>query len=91
MVTALPSADEEYQNSATATAYEYLSEWGFPAGFYDVWILVQNWQGSGAPLDDITLAIGNVPYEPADPATMGKTTTTINLATALAAIGKKCW
>ncbi len=66
----LPSADEEYQNSATATAYEYLSEWGFPAGFYDVWILVQNWQGSGAPLDDITLAIGNVPYEPADPATM---------------------
>jgi len=66
----LPSADEEYGNSATATAYEYLSEWGFPVGFYDVWILVQNWQGSGAPLDDITLSIGNVPYEPADPATM---------------------
>ncbi|HAE86127.1 MAG TPA: hypothetical protein DCG78_06445 [Anaerolineaceae bacterium] len=65
-----PSANEEYGNSATATAYEYLSEWGFPAPFYDVWILVQNWQGSGAPLDDITLAIGNVPYEPADPATM---------------------
>jgi len=66
----LPSADEEYQNSATATAYEYLSEWGFPVGFYDVWILVQNWLGSGAPLDDITLSIGKVPYEPADPATM---------------------
>jgi uncharacterized repeat protein (TIGR01451 family) len=66
----LPSADEEYGNSATATAFEYLSEWGFHVGFYDVWILVQNWQGSGAPVDDITLAIGNVPYEPADPATM---------------------
>jgi len=51
----LPSADEEYQNSATSTAYEYLSEWGFPVGDYDVWILVQNWLGSGAPLDDITL------------------------------------
>jgi len=66
----LPSADEEYGYSATATAFEYLSEWGFPVPFYDVWILVQNWQGSGAPLDDITLTIGNVPYEPADPATM---------------------
>jgi hypothetical protein len=66
----LPSADEEYGYSATATAYEYLSEYGFPPGYPDVWFLVQNWQGSGAPLDDITLTIGNVPYEPADPATM---------------------
>ncbi|GAA5343199.1 MAG: hypothetical protein canaca05_06980 [Anaerolineaceae bacterium] len=66
----LPSADEEYGYSATATAFEYLSEWGFPVPFYDVWILVQNWQGSGAPLDDITLSIGNVPYAPADPSTM---------------------
>lgn len=65
-----PQEGELYGYSATATAYEYLSEWGFPAPFYGVWILVQNWQGSGAPLDDITLTIGNVPYAPADPATM---------------------
>lgn len=66
----LPSADEEYGYSATATAFEYLSELGFTSDDPDVWILVQNWQGSGAPLDDITLSIGNVPYAPADPATM---------------------
>ena len=47
-----------------------MSEWGFLPSDPDVWILVQNWQGSGALLDDITLSIGNVPYAPADPATM---------------------
>jgi len=66
----LPQAGEEYGNSATATAFEYLTEWGFPVQFYDVWILVQNWQGSGAATDDITLSIGNVPYTPADPENM---------------------
>jgi uncharacterized repeat protein (TIGR01451 family) len=66
----LPQASEEYGNSATATAFEYLTEWGFPVPFYDVWILVQNWQGSGAATDDITLSVGLVPYEPADPENM---------------------
>ncbi len=66
----LPSALEEYDYSATGTAFEYLSAWGFPVGFYDVWVLVQNWQGSGSTTDDITLTIGVVPYEPVVPATM---------------------
>ena len=66
----LPQEAEEYGGSATGTAFEYLSEWGFPVEFYDVWILVQNWQGSGAPTDDITLSVGLVPYEPADPENM---------------------
>ncbi len=66
----MPQETEEYGSSATSTAFEYLTEWGFPAPFYDVWILVQNWQGSGAALDDITLSVGLVPYEPADPETM---------------------
>ncbi len=66
----LPQEAEEYGGSATGTAFEYLSEWGFPVEFYDVWILVQNWQGSGAPTDAITLSVGLVPYEPADPETM---------------------
>ncbi len=66
----LPSLDELYQASATGTAFEYLSEWGFPAGLPDLWILVQNWAGSGAPEDDITLMLGVVPYDSVDPATM---------------------
>ncbi|MGV7977181.1 MAG: S8 family serine peptidase [Anaerolineaceae bacterium] len=66
----LPQEGEEYGSSATGTAFEYLSEWGFPVAFYDVWILVQNWQGSGAATDDITLSVGLVPYEPADPENM---------------------
>ncbi len=66
----LPQEAEEYGSSATGTAFEYLSEWGFPVEFYDVWILVQNWQGSGAPTDAITLSVGLVPYEPADPENM---------------------
>ncbi|HOU43884.1 MAG TPA: S8 family serine peptidase [Anaerolineaceae bacterium] len=66
----LPQEDEEYENSATATAFEYVSDWGFPVGFYDVWVLVQNWQGSGAATDDITLSLGVVPWEPVDPPTM---------------------
>ena len=66
----MPQSNEEYEHSATATAFEYLSDWGFPVDFYDVWILVQNWQGSGAPTDDITLMLGVVPYEPVDPPTM---------------------
>jgi len=66
----MPQSGEEYDNSATGTAFEYLTEWGFPVGFYDVWIMVQNWQGSGAALDDITLSVGLVPYEPADPENM---------------------
>ena len=37
-----PQENEEYGHSATATAFEYLTEWGFPAPFYDVWIMVQN-------------------------------------------------
>lgn len=65
-----PQSSEQYQASATATNLEYLSEVWFPAPFYDLWVLVQNWQGSGAPLDDITLSLGVVPYAPADPATM---------------------
>jgi len=65
-----PSEDEEYGRSATGTAYEYLSEVWFPVSSYDVWVLVQNWDGSGAPEDDITLSIGVVPYEPMDPPTM---------------------
>ncbi len=66
----IPSEDELYDSSATATAFEYLTEWGFPVPFYDVWIMVQNWQGSGAALDDITLTVGLVPYAPADPENM---------------------
>ena len=66
----LPSLNEQYEASATGSAFEYLSDWGFPVPFYDVWVLVQNWQGSGAPTDDITLTLGLVPYEPVDPATM---------------------
>jgi len=66
----MPQAEELYQSSATATAFEYLTEWGFPAPFYDVWVLVQNWEGSGAELDDITLTLGLVPYAPVDPPTM---------------------
>ena len=66
----MPSEDELYGSSATATAFEYLTEWGFPVPFYDVWIMVQNWEGSGAALDDITLTVGLVPYAPADPETM---------------------
>lgn len=63
----LPQENEEYGNSATATAFEYLTDWGFPAGFYDIWVMVQNWQGSGAALDDITLTIGVVPIDEVDP------------------------
>ncbi|HPA34048.1 MAG TPA: S8 family serine peptidase, partial [Anaerolineaceae bacterium] len=66
----LPQEAEEYEYSATATAFEYLSEYGFPVDFYDVWVLVQNWQGSGAATDDITLSLGVVPWEPVDPPTM---------------------
>lgn len=66
----MPQPTEEYGNSATGTAFEYLTDTGFPVAFFDVWILVQNWQGSGAPLDDITLSVGLVPYEPADPENM---------------------
>ncbi len=66
----LPSANEQYEASATGSAFEYLSDWGFPVPFYDVWVLVQNWQGSGAPTDAITLMLGLVPYEPVDPPTM---------------------
>ncbi len=66
----IPQKGEEYGHSATATAFEYLTEWGFPVGFYDVWIMVQNWQGSGAALDDITLTLGVVPYEPPVPENM---------------------
>lgn len=65
-----PQENEEYGHSATATAFEYLTEWGFPAPFYDVWIMVQNWRGSGAALDDITLTIGHVPYAPVSPENM---------------------
>ena len=59
----MPQEAELYEASATATAFEYLSEWGFPVPFYDVWVLVQNWQGSGAPVDDITLTLGVVGYD----------------------------
>jgi len=67
----MPSEDEQYEASATSTAFEYVSDWGFPVGFYDVWVLVQNWKSStvGAE-DDITLTLGVVPWEPVDPATM---------------------
>jgi len=66
----MPQEDELYEASATATAFEYLSEWGFPVPFFDVWVLVQNWEGSGAATDDITLTLGVVPYAPVDPSTM---------------------
>ena len=66
----LPAADELYGSSATATAYEYLSDVNFPVAFYDVWVLVQNWEGSTAATDEITLSLGVVPYTPSDPATM---------------------
>jgi len=59
----MPQESELYEASATATAFEYLSEWGFPVPFYDVWVLVQNWQGSGVPVDDITLTLGVVGYD----------------------------
>jgi uncharacterized repeat protein (TIGR01451 family) len=59
----MPSEDELYEASAAAGSFEYLSEWGFPAPYYDVWVLVQNWQGSSAPLDDITLTLGLVGYD----------------------------
>lgn len=66
----LPQESEQYEASATSTAFEYLSEWGIPVGYYDVWVLVQNWAGSGAATDAITLSLGVVPWEPVDPATM---------------------
>lgn len=66
----IPQEDEEYGRSTTPTAFEYLTEWGFSVDFYDIWIMVQNWQGSGAEKDDITLTIGYVPYEPIDPENM---------------------
>ncbi len=66
----MPQSTEQYEASATGSALEYLSDWGFPVGFYDVWVLVENWAGSGAPTDDITLSIGVVPWAPVDPATM---------------------
>lgn len=67
----VPQEEELYDYSATATSFEYLTEWGFDAGEYpDVWIMVQNWEGSGADEDDITLTIGNVPHTPIDPANM---------------------
>ena len=66
----LPQQSEQYEASATSTAFEYLSDWGFPAPYYDIWVLVQNWQGSGAATDAITLSLGVVPWEPVDPATM---------------------
>lgn len=59
----MPSEDELYEASAAAGSFEYLSEWGFPVPYYDVWVLVQNWQGSSAPLDDITLTLGLVGYD----------------------------
>ncbi len=66
----MPQSTEQYEASATGSAFEYLSDWGFPVGFYDVWVLVENWAGSGAPTDDITLSIGVVPYAPVAPVTM---------------------
>lgn len=66
----LPAEGELYDYSATGTAFEYLSQVGFPSPFYDVWVIVQNWQGSGTPTDQITLSIGLVPWAPVDPATM---------------------
>ncbi len=66
----MPQSGELYESSATATAFEYLSDWGFPPGFYDVWVLVQNWTGSGTATDDITLTLGVVPWEPVAPPTM---------------------
>jgi uncharacterized repeat protein (TIGR01451 family) len=65
-----PQANEQYEASATSTPFEYLSDWGFPVGYYDVWVLVQNWAGSGAPTDAITLSLGNVPYAPVAPVSM---------------------
>ena len=65
-----PQSTEQYEASATGSAFEYLSDWGFPVGFYDVWVLVENWAGSGAPTDDITLSIGVVPWAPVAPVTM---------------------
>lgn len=59
----MPSEDELYEASAAAGSFEYLSDWGFPPAFYNVWVLVQNWQGSSAPLDDITLTLGLVGYD----------------------------
>lgn len=59
----MPSEDELYEYSATVGSFEYLSEWGFPAPFYNVWILVQNYEGSGAPVDDVTLTLGVVGYD----------------------------
>ena len=69
----MPQEAELYQSSATATAFEYLSEWGFPAPFYDVWVLVQNWEGSGAAADDITLTLGLVGYDMYDDPSMDVT------------------
>ncbi len=66
----MPQEGEQYGSSATGTAFEYLSEVWFPTNFYDVWVIVQNWAGSAAPADDITLSIGVVPYAAIDPATM---------------------
>ena len=65
-----PQSTEQYEASATGSAFEYLSDWGFPVGYYDVWVLVENWAGSGAPTDDITLSIGVVPWAPVAPVSM---------------------
>jgi len=67
----MPSEGEQYEASATSTAFEYVSDYDFPVEFYDIWVLVQNWRSSspGAE-DDITLTLGVVPWEPIDPPTM---------------------
>jgi uncharacterized repeat protein (TIGR01451 family) len=66
----LPSADEMQGSSTTPYAFEYVSGTWFDPGDPDVWVLVQNWNGSGAATDDISLSIGVVPLASIDPATM---------------------
>jgi uncharacterized repeat protein (TIGR01451 family) len=66
----LPDEDEQLGSSATSSAIEYVSDVWFPPLPNDLWVVVQNWSGSGAPTDAITLSVGVVPYAPPVPSTM---------------------
>ena len=79
----LPSADEVYAYSATGAALEYINLVNVPSQPFKWWVLVQNWAGSGAPLDDITLSVGIVPKTAVSPVNMSVTGPTSVPATQL--------
>ncbi len=79
----LPSADEVYAYSATGAALEYISLVNIASSPFAWWVLVQNWTGSGVPLDDITLSMAIVPKTAVNPVNMTVTGPTSVPATQL--------